>query len=265
MMKTVKTKPFILIGILFITLLVILWYLGGKVAGPEDMASIPQVNDMPAHNDFNLVAHIRSIDPVQIKEKFPYTIYLDSADYDHYSSLQSHIQALDSINPNDKMGNLEILSIALTEKLLAKTTQRYKTYCPDTLLALLQWAEKFKIYGEADQQHAILFNSVYSYWLDMIANKLNTFYEHDRSLKYAPKFNYMATRCYEQKFSVPIDNSRFEKIVQYFSETQFAYLYNRFWNGTSIWVKTGILALILFTLYGYYLLISRIIIYFKTK
>jgi hypothetical protein len=265
MAKTIKPNPFILIGILFVTFLVILWYLGGKVAGPEDMASMPQVNDEQPHNNFDLSGHLRSVDPAQLKEKFPYAPYLDSADYDHYTSLQSHIQSLDTFNPNDKMGNLEILSIALTEKLMLKTGQQYKTYRPDSLLALLQWAEKFKIYAEADKQHAILFNSVYSYWLDIIANKLNTFYEQDRSLKYAPKFNYLATRCYEQKFSVPIDNSKFEKIVQYFSETQFAYLYNRFWNGTSIWVKTGILALILFTLYGYYLLISRIITYFKNR
>jgi hypothetical protein len=263
MKKTIT--PFILIGILFVTLLIILWYLGGKVAGPEDMASIPQVNDMPAQNYFDLASHLKSIDPVQLKEKFPYKVYLDSADYDHYDALQSHIQALDTFNPNNKMGNLELLSIALTEKLMDKNREQYQAYHPDTLLALLQWAEKFKVYGETDQEHAILFNSVYSYWLDMIANKLNTFYEHDRSLKYAPKFNYLATRCYEQKFSVPIDNSKFEKIVQYFSETQFAYLYNRFWNGTGFWVKTGILALILFTLYGYYLLIARIILYFKTK
>ncbi len=57
-----------------------------------------------------------------------------------------------------------------------------------------------------------------------------------------------------QQFNVPINNTSSEKVLGYFTESKYSYLYDRFSNGTSIWFKTGLFLLVLMTLLSYFAL-----------
>ncbi len=201
-------------------------------------------------NNFHLYDHIKNLNQNNLIKDFPYNIYLDSANYDNIVSLRRAISDLDSIS-KDHMLNQQVLSIALTEKLDERINSNFEKYNPDSLITLIQFAEKFNLYSETDRENAILYRSIYEHWMDYTIKKLDFYYNENLSIKYNYKYKYLVSRCSEKTYYGAVGKTQFEKVVNNVIEKNWSYLFNRFWIATSAPFKTIGFLLMLITLYGY--------------
>lgn len=209
---------------------------------------------------FSLSGHLKGIQPNNLLAQFPFRTYIDSANYDNIAVIKNDLLLLDSVNAVDKMLNLQVLMVALTDSL--KKKHPYIQYNPDSLIHLIQWVEKFKNYAAVDTKNALLFESVYDYWMSFVVGKLNAYYEANNKLKYEFRFRYLVNRCNEQRYGTNIGNTKFDKIVLYFADQNWTYLVERFNNGTGLFFKLLIYLFVLFTCYAYYSIFK---LHFKRK
>lgn len=227
------------------------------VAQLDYASDIPIEKPAPHGSLFNLYAQTEKIDFKNLKETFPYASYLDSANLRDINAIRKDIDALDSLNPDQEMLNQEILSIAYTEKLEERMKPSFKKYNPDSLIQIIQWAEKFNSYSEIDEPHAILFQVIYSHWFSFVSNTLGEYYKNDYAIKYNYKFRYISDRIKEQQFSTPIKWTYLEKVVSQAIQKNWSYLFNKFWHATSIPYKLSVLFIILLIVFPYLYIFKR--------
>ena len=225
---------------------IVLFYFITKIDYSENI----QRYKIKVNNTFNLSKHLTNLNSNNILEKFPYKIYLDSANYDNIDYLKSDLLKLDSLC-SDIMLNQNVLIIALTEKLDERIKPSFKTYNPDSIISMIQWAEKFNFYADLDKTNSILYKSIYDYWMTFAVKNLDKYYKENSSTKYNFKFKYISNRCKEKKYTGAIGDNNFEKVIYSVIKKDWAYLFDRFWIGTSILYKGIIFLLVLLTLYGY--------------
>lgn len=227
------------------------------IAKVDYASDIPVEKQAPLATSHDIFALLSATDSLDFKASFPYSKYLDEASLYDILSLRSDLQAMDSIHKNDEMLNQEILSIALTEKLEERIQSSYNTYQPDTLIRLLQWAEKFNAYSLIDEPRATLYQVIYNHWLNVISNALQGYYEKDPSVKYNYKFRYLCDRLKEQQYSTPVKGTYFEKIIYQLIQKNGSYLFNKFWHATSIAYKLLVLLLVLIVIFPYIYIFKR--------
>ncbi len=215
--------------------------------------------DYPAQsNTFNLHNRLKSIPKDELVKNFPWKDYLDSANWRNITCIKESLAQLDSFS-GDAGTNREMLSGVLTNKLSAKWEAKYNNYNPDSLLNIVQWAEDFRAYAQIDPGNDIFYESVVSYWLSYVTNKLAHFSQKKGSIKYSFKYKYLVARCHELKFTTPVKVSKTEKVLENLTAGKWAHLTDASWNQTSLLQKLVFLALMLITGYGYYLIITKII------
>jgi hypothetical protein len=168
------------------------------------------------------------------------------------------MRMLDTICGKSSMGG-DIIYKSLTEELEKKLKPTLTSFNADTLIWLVQWAERFKYYAEVDQANASLFQPLNDHWMNFIANHLNNLYKNDESIKYDYKFRYLMSRCAENKYNIDIGNSKKEKFVYNIIDQQWSYILNRFIIGTSLLFKICIIIILSITLYGYFCIIKKIL------
>lgn len=166
----------------------------------------------------------------------------------------SYFILLDSLKKKDEISsnqqaNQEYISVVWTTELQKKIDSKFTQYNPDSIIMLIQWAEKFKTYGEVDQNKSTLCNVIYTHWLNYCVNKMNQYYEENSGIKNDYKFKYIVSRCSEQQYYIAIGNTHLEKVIENITKANFSYLFNRFWIGSSVFIKTivfGFIALFVF-------------------
>lgn len=238
---------FILTGIVFV---VIIWFLF-KVTRTDYTYTIPAEKECSSENDFNLTPHLLNWDSSNFLGSFPYSIYLDSSDICNVSAIAGYLAAMDSVN-SDFSNNRQIISIALTDSLQSRIFSSLKRYNPDSLIIMMQWAEKFNQYKAFDRSNAKLYRVIYKHWLSFTANQLGEYYNSNPQCKYDFKFNYLSAICQSKNFSVPVGNTNSEKIVFNMINKNYAYLFSKFWYDTGYIYKLLILLIVGITGYGYY-------------
>jgi hypothetical protein len=184
---------------------------------------------------------------------------LDSADHCDIHSLQKDIATLNSFNPGNIFQNQTVITLALTNKLSQKIEPGLKKYNPDSLLVILQWANRFNDYKDLDTTNARIYNAINSFWIGFIANQLGKYSEDDPSLKYNFKFRYIAGICQSRQYQPSIGISEPEKIILYTIDSKWPYLFQKFWVGTGITFKIIAFAGIALTLYGYICVVTILI------
>jgi hypothetical protein len=235
-----------------------------KIVETNTNDDIPQVREysdrMIKICDWPLVD---SINPDDLPNRFPYKEYLDSCNTWNILSIKNDLACLDTLFEN-KNNNRRTLSIALTSKLSPRFDKYLQKYQPDSLLVLLQWAEKFKTYAEADQDNKIFYESIYNYWTDTISHILSRTGTKTSSIKYNFKFKYLQTRCIEQRVSPAIKKTSFEKAYENLIYNKWGHLINASWNQTSVIQKiVFLLAVVIFLIGLFYS--AQIIIRFISK
>jgi hypothetical protein len=211
-------------------------------------------------NKFNLDLHLNGkIDKSEPITSFPYKTYLDSADYFNLSSIKTDLAVIDKYYPSDSSISRQIISEALTNKYTGKTEINFQTYNPDSLLLMLQWAERFKYYSEAsiNINDSLLFSSIHSYWLSFLSNKLSAYSKQNSKINHQFKFEYLAARLQEQNFPVPTTKTKVEKVTANLINSDWGHLLNASYNQAS-WKQVLILLLLFFIfLYGIYCIINK--------
>ena len=229
-----------------IVILILLLFLISRIDYTEN---IPQYQIKEKHS-FNLSKHTNNLNETNLLEKFPYNIYLDSANYEIIEFIRKDLETLNSFS-KDSMLNQQVLSIALTEKLDKRISSHFDRYNPDSLITIIQWAERFNFYAEIDKKNAPFYQTVYDYWMNFTIARLDKYYIDDYLIKYNFKFKYIQNRCKEKTYTGAIGNNQFEKVINNIIEKNWSYLINRFWIGTTFVFKLIITLFSLFTFYGY--------------
>ena len=142
--------------------------------------------------------------------------------------------------------NIEVLIHALTNRLETKIKDRFETFNPDSLIMISQWVNEFKVYEKIDNQNGALYGIVYDHWMGFISSQLGRHYDNDSSVKFDFKFKYLQSICESKRFAPAVGMSNVEKVVEYTLGEEYDYLFNRFWNGTGVFIK-GIIIILLFT------------------
>lgn len=207
---------------------------------------------------FELKNRLNSIKKENLGMTFPWKDYLDSTNIDDVLIIKKDLAVLDSFTKSPST-NRQMLSDVLTNKLNELTAARYQQYNADTLLQLVQWAEDFKGYANLDPDNDIFYESICSYWLSFVTNKLAEFSKLNRQIKYSFKYKYLVARCHEYKFTTPVKVSKTEKVAENFTNGKWAHLTDAAWNQTTVWQKLIFLIILIITGYGYLLIIHKII------
>ena len=206
---------------------------------------------------FHLRPALQTTPGADLHETFPYDRFLDSADIYSVTSIQGYLADMDSVYPGNPSANQEILSIAFTEKMAQRVQSHITEYNPDTLLHIIQWAEKFNDYAAVDAAHADLFQVIYDYWLNLAGNTLRDYYTKNPRIKYNYKFRYIADRLREKQFIIPVKGTDTEKVVQQLIAKNWTYLFNKFWHSTGLVYKAVVFLIVLLVLLPYIILIRR--------
>jgi hypothetical protein len=226
------------------------------------LVDIDYANDIPVErplkqgSHYNLYNRLRQIDVSNLKETFPYDNYLDSANIYDVNELKKDLSEMDSLN-KDIYANQEVMSIALTEKLMSRLQSSFVKYNPDSLILMMQWAEKFSAWAEMDEKNSMLFAAVYDYWFNFISNTLAEYYERSYSIKYNYKFRYISDRLKEKQFTTPVRGTWSEKVVTQLVRKNWSYLFNKLWHSTTILYKCIVLLLILMLIFPYFYIIGK--------
>jgi hypothetical protein len=218
---------------------------------------LPQRNNASNRSNFNLAPRFAVIPEDRLAADFPYKAYLDSANYQSLQAIRTDLALMDTLYKDDSKCR-EVLSETLTNRLKEKVDPALQQYRPDSLLQLVQWAERFQNYAEADRPNAVFHKSIATFWLTYVSNKLAAYAKNKSSLKYDFKYKYLVGRCYELKYSTPVIVTKMEKVINNLIGSKWGHLTDASWNQASWLQKIVFLILVLITLYAYYLLIKKI-------
>lgn len=219
-------------------------------AAADYAADIEPNASCPPRNGFQLAASLTGADASNLGARFSHAAYLDSADWCSPASILRDLQTLDTLNPDSTPLNRALLIEALTVELEKRVAPRLSTYQPDSLIRMLHWAGRLHDCAEVlSKPDARVFRIVSQHWINWIANRLSAYAEAESAIKYHFKFKYMVGVCQTKGFFPPLGNSNSEKVLNYFIEQRFGYLFHRFWHSTGWAFKalTGLgLALLLY-------------------
>jgi len=232
---------------------------------------VPQlINDkqvmLPAENnnsdgiiiDFKFTSD--GINKDSYKTQFPYSLYLNSNNYQEVKTLQKDLVALDSLI-QDKWIVREFIKNVLTDSLNNRIFKVSAKTNLDSINSILQWAEKFKYYGEADPiyENQVLFKAINSYWLKKISNHLSEYSEKNENAKFDFQFRYLTAKCNEKRSNVSVNVSPLEKVIQDALGNKWAHLFEASWNQASLNQKIIIFILLSITLVSYVMTIKYLL------
>ncbi len=246
-------KKSLIKGLMPIFILIILFtFLVTKVDYNDKMPSNKQE---VKRNSFQIKNHLTGLSANNLINSFPYKIFLDSIDIYNIGAIKESILEIDAFS-KDNMLTQHIVSIALTDSLLAYTKDKFNSYKPDSLILQLQWAERFKCYAGIDKENENLYHVIDDFWMSKITNQLTDYCKEDYWLKYDYKFKFISSCIEKQGYNTTIGFNDFEKVINNAIENKYSYVYDRFCTRTNTFQKI-ILLLSLFvfsiiTIYGYY-------------
>ena len=232
-----KNKAIIILGVFFLVISGYLVYYARNI----DNSGFESVEIRNVNSEKSSIYDLR-IDSSVINElyvKFPYAVFIRKANYSDMMSVASYLDELDSITRNSFMTQ-NILSTALTSRLDSVIS----TDNEDSLKALLDFAEKYRIASLINSRNQAFYHSVYDYWYNNVVNRLSNKVKYDNDFKYSFKYRYLKQRCEDKGYFIDSGNSNFEKIVFYLIDNKWSYLFNRAWNSTSIIVKILLLIIV---------------------
>ena len=224
----------------------------------NDSSDWPKKITEQSQKKFQLSKHLLGLDSNNVYKNFPYDMYLDSGDIFNINSIRKDLVLIDtSIKSSDKSLSIFLLSTALTNNLQEKLSPEFINFNPDRMIQLLRWAEKFDAYSEIDTNNFIFYNSIFISWTSFLQNKMTDYVKENNNIKYNSKFRYINDNLNFCGSIHKPQNSKSEKAIVYFFNSKWSYLFDRFWNATSVTFKLLFLLPLLITLYGYYCIITK--------
>ncbi|MHA8085389.1 hypothetical protein U8695_07405 [Aquirufa antheringensis] len=213
---------------------------------------LPAEKNYRTSNIISLKSTLKGINKDSLSIRFPYNSYLESSNFQDAKSIQKDLLFLDSL-VGDKMMVRGIISVILTDSLYNHSFSSTDNSNLDSLNYRLQWAEKFKFYGEADKmsENQLLFQSIYDFWLRKISKNLSEYSENNTKAKFNFQYRYLTAKCNEKRYNVSVKVSSLEKVIQNILGNNWAHLFEASWNQASLMQKIIISILLITTLVCY--------------
>jgi hypothetical protein len=164
---------------------------------------------------------------------FPYDEFLQNINYCDLKVVKQSLSELEKITGNSFLTQ-EILSIAYTKELRKKLPENLDL---NSIAFLISWVDNLNVCSKLDETCELFYIAVYSDWYAIFNEELLKIYQNNKSIKYNFKFRYLSQKCAEAKMPLNITPSKFEKIIYNFIDSNWSYLFNRFWGGTSLVFK----------------------------
>jgi len=244
---------YLLIPGIVLTITMLFGYL---IVGANQNDFMPQQKEIVSDCNFKLSQYLSRIAPGQTEAQFPYKNYIDSTNTGNVSCILNDLKLLDSVTKNHNESE-SILATTLTTKLQDRIDTGFSVYKPDSLILLMQWAEKFQYYGEIDKNNELFFSSIFDYWLNYICTKLSNYASQKPSLKYDFKFKFLVAKCIEKRYNPSVKVTSFEKFVDNMIQSKWGHLANATWNQTSLTQKIVLVLFFVLTLYGILCIIQK--------
>lgn len=248
MKRIVKIFLFSFIAVFFIFIIYVL-YTAKETDYNNTIPIARNCENLDSKFDFEAV--LKKLDLSELRAVFPYDTYLEFENYCDAEAIKRSLEKLNTINVNKEDSNRDILIHTLTNKLEAKIETRFQEFNADSLIMLLQWIDEFKTYEKIDTKNGALYGIIYEHWMGFISNRLGVYYNDNPFIRFDFKFKYLQSVCQSKRFAPAVGQSNLEKVVEYTLNQEYTYLFNRFWNGTNIFVK--LIFVLLFSIFIYML------------
>lgn len=235
-------------------------FLFGTIKKVDYLKEFPKEEVCKSNIGIDLSQNLKTISIQELDAKFPYNAFLEKGNYCSVPQILAEIDEMNNVR--DTILNQIVLSKALTEKLYEKWSVKNK-FNLDEVYLKLNWIEKFNQYKEVDERYSRFFSVVYKFWMDKISNDLAKLYDQDNDIKFNSKFNHLIVLCESKRFHVNVGNTKTEKFIDRLKETKFSYIFNRLLLDLSPVVLILLTIFSIATLYGYYLILSKIISFIK--
>lgn len=218
--------------IIFLSLIILFFtYIIISAIINTDYSKFEYIQDSSNNSETTILDVCKGIDSVTY-QNFPYKKYVKNINFSDVASVEKDISQLDSLT-GDSFISQDILSTALTSKIVKDTI----TYNLDSLNMILIRADNFYIYSKLSKDKSSLFEAVANFWYLYVSRNLSYLAKKQVVNKYNFKYRYLAQRCTDKGFLINEGNSLKEKVVLNIINQKWTYLFNRFWNATSVVFK----------------------------
>jgi hypothetical protein len=243
-----------LITISSIVLLFIV-FIGYKLLSTNQENTVPTIKAVNLQRNFNISEFLKNSNDV-VKD-FPYDKYIASSDYQTYSFLRNDIDQL-SNKLKDNGAAQSLIYNALTDSLLKAKPALIGSEI-DSLIVAFQWADKFRIYAEADSINSNLYLAVNEYWMSKLTDRLVSISNETPNMVNNFKFKFLLTKCNEVKYNASIKNNSISKFIQNLLKSNWSHLFLQTWNQASKLQLIFLFLIVTITIISYTVLLKSII------
>ena len=180
--------------------------------------------------------------------------YTKSDNWRHAAGLKKDLRYVESLYP-DHYRNIEVLCNAIT-----KENHYWRGSSLDSLNLLLTWVVTLNCAEEGNSEYRLLLMAIYGYWMNELSSRLNALAKEDHDIRYTFKFKYLRERCRLLAYGVDVTDDPMTKIINNIVERKWCYLIvDRLWGATSWSFRSLLLLIAGVTIWGYILIVKKII------
>lgn len=162
--------------------------------------------------------------------------------------------------PGKELDALHYFSNILMDSTIIKVRDTISNNQLDTLFALYNWADQFKISGKLfNEPKALFYNAVYDFWMLEIVNDLEQLAKINPDIKYNNKFKILLSLCKYNNYTPIIHTPKIDKVFYNLDNSRFQYILGRFYLTFGSIGIILLLSLVIITIISYVILINYIV------
>jgi len=165
---------------------------------------------------------------------------------------------------NDELAAEDTLTDLLTGGLFRSHKVDFDGFKPNELMKYLVFAERLSVQN-LDKKYKYFFQGVQHYWFNKVSNKLTELVENDSDIRFNPMYRVLVSRCAQNKYHIALEFTAIEKVIAYFIEGKYSYVWGRIWLRTSVLQKFIIISGMIVTIVLYILAIYFLVVYINSK
>jgi hypothetical protein len=196
----------------------------------------------------DIIGMATGIEKAEIKNEFPYGRYITSTDLEDLTCIVGQLKTLDALLVDHEGLSPEVMLTALTDSMQSRLSLGFNTYTPDTVLSVLNWAEKVSDRAMSDPRYGDLLSAVSDYWFNHIAVRLSLLQNGQKDIKVDFRYRYLAQRLSERGYLVNTSDSKLEKFKKSLVSGKWQHLVSATWNDSNFIMRISyiLIAILLF-------------------
>ena len=158
----------------------------------------------------------------------------------------------------------DLLTKILTTDLHENNKNDFLGFQPNELMKYIVFSERVSCQN-TDRRYKYFYQGVQYYWMNMVSNHLNKLVLENSDYRFNPMFRVLVSRCAQNDYHVSLEFTALEKVVSYFIDGKYSYVWGRIWLRTSLGQKTMIFFAFTITLLSYIISLSLLYRFVKFK